>query len=192
MRAPTYGSDLWPGWEGVNATKVVVGQPQGQGEFTIVLTLDGRLFSFGDCRSGTLGVAAEFCSVDNCAAVDSCQKTPQLVDFSAYESETWFPPTIVDVAAGEKFAVALASNGLVFAWGDGYYNGIANGCCTLASGCAGCTTYYTPVLASGLNGAALGNSLPVAIAAGPNFLFVTTDAGGVWVVGTNAKGQLGL
>ena len=100
----------------------------GQGEFTLVLSSDGRLFSFGDCRSGQLGIGESLCQVNDCSALAMCQKTPYEVDFSAFAEEEWYPPQFTDIAAGERFAVAMEKNGRIFAWGDGRYNGIANGC----------------------------------------------------------------
>jgi len=47
----------WEGWHGINVSKAVA----AHGEFSVVLTSDGRVFTFGDCTDGNLGTGLCFC-----------------------------------------------------------------------------------------------------------------------------------
>ena len=48
----------WEGWHGLNVSKMAAAHysgAAGAGEFSVMLTSDGRVFTFGDCTSGNLG-----------------------------------------------------------------------------------------------------------------------------------------
>jgi hypothetical protein len=56
----------WEGWHGLNVSKVAAAHysgAAGAGEFSVVLTSDGRVFTFGDCTSGNLGTGLRLMAI---------------------------------------------------------------------------------------------------------------------------------
>jgi alpha-tubulin suppressor-like RCC1 family protein len=134
---------------------VVVALAAGEGH-SAALTADGRVWTWGSNPSGQLGDGG-----------GSNRSVPyQLAQFSA--------SPIVAIACGPQDTLALAADGVVWAWG---YN------MTGALGDGTTTSRNTPVRVSIL-------VRVVRVAAGWQSLAVTSD-GGLWAWGDNGSGEVG-
>ena len=131
--------------------------------FSVALDSGGAMWAWGNNASGQLG--------DGSAPTDHA--SPVAVNGLGVGSG------VVEIAAGASHALALKSNGAVFAWGN-------NASGQLGSGDAP-TDHPTPVQVSGL-GAGSG---VVAVTAGDTFSLALKSDGSVFAWGNNASGQLG-
>jgi alpha-tubulin suppressor-like RCC1 family protein len=84
---------------------------------------------------------------------------------------------IIAVAAGDKFSLALQSDGTVWAWGD-------NTTGQIGTGSTGAAPVSTPTVVSGLPEI-------VSLAAGHHHALAIGKSGMVWSWGDNGQGQLG-
>jgi alpha-tubulin suppressor-like RCC1 family protein len=124
---------------------------------TLALKADGTLWSFGANESGQLG-----------NGLTEPSSTPLPV------SGGW-SSSIVGIAAGDAFSLALTATGEVWAWGANTDGQIGDGTNDPRP---------TPVLLSGL-------PTVVAIAAGATHALALTNTGEVWAWGRNLEGELG-
>ena len=192
---PLLAHTKWSGWNGLNVSKVA--SAHYDGEWTLVMTSDGRVFSFGDCATGNLGTGLAACSVGDCHSGSSsvtCQAKPSQVSFPTGAG------AIVDISAGDDFALALDADGNVFGWGNGAAGLVGNGCCAgCAKPCTGGVSrngdteyhYHGPQVSSEINATALRSKVKKVVA-GSNFAMVMVENGGVYAIGKNMNGQLGL
>lgn len=196
--SPVLAQEHWNGWQGLNVSKVATAHFDG--EWTLVLTSDGRVFSFGDCATGNLGTGQSACEATDCKAGSSsvkCQARPTQVTFPASAG------TIVDIAAGDDFALALDASGNIFGWGEGSQGMVGNGCCagsmTCGKQCTGGRSvgggmqyhYFEPQIAGEINATKL-RARVRKVVAGSNFAMVVVENGRVYAIGKNDNGQLGL
>jgi alpha-tubulin suppressor-like RCC1 family protein len=136
--------------------------------FNLVRKSDGSVWAWGHNASGELGVAStgETCGT----AATPCSWTPvQVTGLGAGSG-------VVQVAAGNAFAMALKSDGTVLAWGNNNAGELGNGTTTASS---------TPVTVFGPG------SGVVQIAAGGAFALARKSDGSLWSWGDNASGELG-
>jgi alpha-tubulin suppressor-like RCC1 family protein len=144
-----------------------VAQVATGGDFSLAVTSNGQLFSFGDNSCGQLGYSTGE------ATWSSVPKEVTLPDGN---------PPVTQVAAGENFSLALAQPlgqpGELFAFG-----------CVTAAGQpgqpSGGTSTLTPVQLQGASGGV------TEIAAGGNFGLAVTGAHQLFAFGVNYSGQLG-
>lgn len=136
------------------------------GEYhSLVLTSSGQLYTFGNDHSGQLG---------NGTSDNSSHPTPEAVTLPGATG------SIVQIAAGWEFSLALTSSGQLYSFGndeDGQLgNGEANG-----------APHPTPeaITLPGLTGSI------VQIAAGKNHSLVLTSSGQLYGFGSDQYGQLG-
>ncbi len=81
-------------------TNTVVTQIAAGYDHALALTEDGEVYTWGSNDYGQLGIST-----------DSSVKTPTKITIGAQE-------TIVSIAAGEKFSLALTEDGTIYAWGN--------------------------------------------------------------------------
>ncbi|EKX50604.1 hypothetical protein GUITHDRAFT_103828 [Guillardia theta CCMP2712] len=203
ISSPALSDQLNTWWRGKNVTKVVtgVGGGGGMGEYSLILTSEGRLYSFGDCTTGNLGVVASLCLQGNCQAGGGaifCQKSPLQVVFPNISGSNGEQSIIVDVSAGSEHVLALAEDGTVFAWGSANQGCLGNGCCEQShcSSCSGCAQmqpcyFFSPIVSSRLTASVLGSPVK-RVFAGLDFSMVMTRGGSVFGFGRNQLQQLGL
>ena len=133
---------------------------------TVALTSDGKVFAWGENDFGQLG--------DGTYASGT---TPVAVDMSG----ALLGKRVTAIASGSNHAVAVTSDGKVFAWGYNHDGELGDG-----------TTIFSrssPV-AVDMNGALLGKTV-TAIAAGAYHTVAVTSDGKVFAWGDNEAGQLG-
>jgi hypothetical protein len=162
---PVLAHKYWKGWHGINVTKVAAAHYSG--EWALALSSEGNVYSFGDCSSRNLGTGETVCSQTNCKAGPSgggsirCSAEPRQLVFPAGAG------AIVDVAAGDDFALASDVHGTVYGWGEASYGQLGNGCCQAQSCARACSggfavsggvkyQYSSPVPAQFLNTTRLG------------------------------------
>ena len=133
--------------------------------FTLALTSEGRVYSWGRNFSGVLG---------NNTTTNSL--VPVAVDVSGVLNGK----TITNIAAGGSHALALASDGRVYAWGDNWSGVLGNNS----------TTRSLVPIAVDVSGALSGKTV-TAIAAGSGHSVALTSEGRVFTWGENYSGQLG-
>jgi hypothetical protein len=131
-----------------------------------VLTADGLLFGFGSNSKGELGNGA----------TTSTQSVPVAVDMSGVLAGK----TIVQIAAGAQFSLAVDSNGAVYSWGANY-----NG--TLGNNASGDSHVPVAVYMSGT----LSGKVVTQISAGEFHALALTSDGLVFGWGYNPTGTLG-
>jgi len=132
---------------------------------SLLLTADGRVFATGAGGSGQLG---------NGAATRSQTLVP--VDMDGVMAGR----TIMAIAAGAEFSLALASSGEIFAWGRNQHGQLGDGT----------TTNRSAPVAMVQSGALAGRTV-MAIAAGTAHGMALTRDGRVFTWGRNFAGQLG-
>jgi alpha-tubulin suppressor-like RCC1 family protein len=81
--------------------------------FSLALTTDGRVFAWGDDEFGQLGNGT----------IDTGSSTPVPVAFPA-------GVTVAQISAGEDFALARDTSGVVYAWGDNANGQLGDGTTT--------------------------------------------------------------
>ncbi|HEU4594235.1 MAG TPA: S8 family serine peptidase [Pyrinomonadaceae bacterium] len=124
--------------------------------YSLVLKEDGTVWGFGDNESGQLGTGA-----GSGLPVTS----PVQTNISG----------VTAIAAGDTHALAVRSDGTVWAWGSNFEGQLGDG---TTNGRA------TPAQVPGLNGI-------VAVAAGEKHSLALKNDGTVWAWGFNSEGQLG-
>jgi alpha-tubulin suppressor-like RCC1 family protein len=148
----------------------------GGDDFTIVADANGVVWTFGEVDGGQLGNGAGPCYGD-------CPPP------TATPTPVTGVNNVVAVAAGYQHALALRSDGKVFAWGndeDQEFNGNQDGqlglgvlpCCPYATNLPAQTEFPTGVVI-------------VAVAAGYRHSVALDSGGNVWTFGDNEYGQLG-
>ncbi len=151
--------------QGVLSGKKIVEAAMGY-RFSLVLSDDGKVYSFGENEFGQLGNNS-----------DKNSKVPVAVDTTGVLSGK----TITTIAAGGAFALALDTKGKVYSWGFGSHGelGIRN-------------TFKKTVPVAVDTTKALAGKKIVAIAAGTNYGVAVDSQGMVYTWGENDKGQLGI
>ena len=158
---------LLPAWgsaTGLRAKQVCCGQ-----DHTLVLTEDGKVFSWGANRRGQLGHGDTMST-----------STPRKVDS--------FNRRVAQVAAGANHSVALMEGGLVFSWGSGALLG--QGKYNKSKGdsaSASSSDEPTPMPVQALKKQRIKK-----IECGWNFTISLSHSGELFSWGENAHGQLGL
>jgi uncharacterized repeat protein (TIGR03803 family) len=90
---------------------------------------------------------------------------------------------VISIAAGSDHALALTTNGTVYAWGWNWYGQIGNGSSGEEDG------YYDYYVATPVRVFNLTNVISIAASAGSSYAIDSN--GNVWAWGSNAAGQLG-
>jgi alpha-tubulin suppressor-like RCC1 family protein len=132
-------------------------------EFTLVVTVDGRLFSFGVNDVGQLGIGNKI-----------TQSLP--VQVTALASKH-----IIHACAGQSHSVAVDSDGFVYTFGSNYYAQLGNNDPTF-------TDSAVPVLVSG--GAMSGMKI-VSVTCGTSHTIALAENGMAFGWGNGVDGQLG-
>ncbi len=149
---------------GVLAGKTITAVSSGD-DFTLVLTSDGKVFTWGENSSGQLGEGSN---------TDS--SVPVTVDMTGVLSGK----TVTAIATGGSSCYALTSDGKVFAWGSNYVGALGDGSGANSS---------VPV-AVDTSGVLFGKTV-LAIAAGNLQGMALTSDGKVYTWGANTLGVLG-
>ncbi len=148
--------------------KTVVSVAAGNGH-SLALAADGTVYAWGYNAYGQLG---------NNSVISS--NVPVAVDMSAADGSALAGKTVIAIALGQSYSLALASDGKVYAWG---YNGegeLGNGTTSTSS---------VPV-AVDMTGALAGKTV-IAIAAGQSHSLALASDGTVYAWGYNNGAQLG-
>lgn len=131
---------------GVLAGKTVLSVASG-GNHTLALCSDGKVYAWGDNASGQLGINTTEANKTSPVAVNTTSGVSGL-----------FNKTVVAIAAGTNFSLALDSDGVVYAWGYNNYG---------ACGVSGTAVRRAPVAVDTTTaGSALTGKVVVGIAAG--------------------------
>lgn len=149
---------------GVLAGKTVVAVAAGANH-SLALTADGQVFAWGANGSGQLG----------CNSL-----TGSAVPVAVYASGALSGKSVVAIAAGTNFSMALTADGQVFAWG-------ANGSGQLGDN----SMTNSPVPVAVNTGGAFSYRTVVAIAGGGSHALALASDGQVFAWGSNNSGQLG-
>ena len=152
---------------GALAGKTVVAIAAGR-EHSLALTSDGRVYAWGYNYNGQLGT-------------NSFTYSP--VPVAVYTGGGLSGKTVTAIAAGVDHNLALTSDGLIFAWGYGYYGELGNNANPASS--------TVPVQVVVQTDALAGRTV-TAIAAGFHHSLALTSDGRVFSWGRNDVGQLGL
>jgi alpha-tubulin suppressor-like RCC1 family protein len=130
----------------------------GGESYGLALTSAGRVFTWGSNRFGQLG--------DSSILISS--STPHMIPSLS---------NIVAVSAGFRHAIALRSDGTVWAWGSNDFGQIGDGTTTL---------HKTPVQVNGLPAIS-----KIATGGRADHSFAIDGSGTLWAWGKNDRGQLG-
>jgi len=160
---------------GVTETRMVVAIAAG-GSHSVALFNDGTLASWGANRYGQLG------SDTSSGFSSSRATTPAAVKVNS--SSALHGKTVVGIAAGMNYTLALCSDGTLAAWGYNNYGQLGNGTST------GSAT-PTPVAVVRDIGSALHGKTVVAMAAGSRFSAALCSDGTVASWGQSGSGELG-
>lgn len=152
----------------------VVAIDAGKGNFSMALTNDSTLWTWGQNNQWQLGTDA-FCSPNN-----SCTSTAQPQHVLGGETGDSILQHVIAFCAGLTQSYALLKSGEVVAWGDNYYGQLGNG---------NTTREKFPVYVRKSDGSHLQNI--VYIAAGAFFGIAITVDGKVWGWGKNSENELG-
>src|ERR1051325_4711630 len=131
------------------------------GDHSLALAGDGTLYAWGANYNGQLGNGNE-----------NNQSAPQIVPFPAGVNR-W-----TQIAAGENHSLAIADNGVIYAWGGNYYGQLGDGYNFQQS-------HPVPVIFP------VGVTSWVRISAGFNFSIALGNNGVLYAWGANSEGQLG-
>ena len=132
--------------------------------FSLALDQDGNVYAWGFNSQGELG---------NNAYGDEC------VPVAVYNSRALSGKKIIAIAAGNSHALALASDGTLYGWGDNSHGQLGNNKITMSR---------IPIA---INTSILKNKKIVAISAGADFSIALSCDGEVYTWGGNKYGQLG-
>ncbi|KAM4617699.1 secretion-regulating guanine nucleotide exchange factor [Discoglossus pictus] len=133
-------------------------------DFTLILTENGQLFSCGSNSFSQLGIPQ----------MEACT-TPKRIEI--------FKEKIVDVAAGLRHALAITESGRIFQWGSGMASQAKRNSCGKPI-----PTFLTakqPCVVPGLE-----NASGKKVTAGSYHSAALTDAGDLYIWGSNKYGQL--
>lgn len=156
---------------GVMAGKTITALAQGA-QHCLALCSDGTLAAWGSGGSGQLGNYDPFTSYNTPTAVNTTSTYSAL-----------YGKTVVAIAAGYQFSMALCSDGTIATWGDNTYGQLGNGSATQGNG---------PVAVNTESGfSALYGKTVVAISAGLYHCMALCSDGIVVSWGYNGYGQLG-
>lgn len=143
--------------EDAEAVSVAAGEA-----FSMALTEAGKVYAWGNNSSGQLG-----------NGTTATSSTPVEVVFPGGVS-------IVQIAAGSSSGYALASDGVVYAWGDNSYGQLGDETTTNA---------LTPVVVSA--GEVPGGAVVSQVVAGSFTAYLVTADGAAYGFGQNSDGQIG-
>ena len=134
--------------------------------FTLVVTEDGDMYSFGRNEFGQLGLGS-----------NDSQKRPLLVCRRA----SFHGRRVLMAAADSKFAACVTEDGSVWTWGSNLYRQLV------------VHTYDIPRLSvpQHISPLHFAKSRAAMVAFGHDFTLVLTEAGHVWTSGSNSWGVLG-
>ncbi len=132
---------------------------------SLALTDDGKVYAWGWNSYGQLGNNSH---ADNYTPVE------------VVSSGEMYGKRIIDIAAGDDFSLALASDGSIFAWGNNDHGQLGNN-----------STTNSPVPVKVYSGGVLKNRKIIAIGAGWDYAFALSCDGKVYAWGGNKYGQLG-
>jgi alpha-tubulin suppressor-like RCC1 family protein len=156
---------------GVLAGKSLVAVSQGSSH-TLALASDGKVYAwgnnFGGCLGNPIATGGDF---------NYSSSTPIAVDTSGVLSGK----TIVAIAAGVDFSLALGSDGKVYSWGSNSYDQLGDG-----------TSTNQPAPVAVVMSGALSGKTVTAIAAGDLFALALTSDGQVYSWGDSDFGRLGV
>ncbi|WP_299671862.1 Ig-like domain-containing protein [uncultured Roseobacter sp.] len=157
--------------EGLPDTIVAV---SGEGRTSYAITADGRVFGWGESRTGQL-----LQGQDN----GDGTFTPAPEDVAAPIELTGLPEGIIDIKGGARWSMALTKDGDVYAWGpnDEGPTGGLDGDPDLESEAA----FYPTKIAE------LDDVTIVEIQTGPNSIIAVSDTGAIFTWGSNSDGRLG-
>lgn len=136
-------------------------------EHSVALSSDGAVYTWGSNSVGQLGTGTTL----NTSSVP--------VEVST--SGALAGKTITAIAASNYHCLALASDGTLYAWGNGTNGELGNGSTSAQRAPVPVTTSGTP----------LEGKVVTAIACGSNFSLALTSDGGLYSWGSNVVGQLG-
>ncbi len=149
---------------GVLAGKKII-QVAAGGAHSIALASDGTVYTWGDNAYGQLG---------------NGNTTSSNVPVAIYTSGILASKTIIQVAAGLYYSIALASDGTVYTWGYNIHGQLGNG---------NNIDNYVPV-AVYTSGVLTGKTI-IQVAAGGYHSIALASDGTVYIWGYNIHGQLG-
>lgn len=134
--------------------------------YSLVLTMTGQLYTFGDNDFGENGYAAD----------PNPHPTPTLVTIPGAVGR------IVQVAAGSNSSLALTATGQVFGWGDNNFGALGNS----TNDNTDTANPPTQLTFPGQSGSV------TQIAEGYDFGLASTSSGQLYTWGANSQGQLGF
>ena len=155
----------------VDATGAISGKNVVQlasgSNFTIALTADNLLFAWGSNTNGQFGNG-------------TTSVTPITSPVAIPMTGVLSGKTIIQIACGDSFVMALDSTGQIYAWGVGTSGQLGDGLST---------TGGTPVAVS--TSGALNGKVVTRISAGATYAAACTSDGGLYTWGGAASGRLG-
>lgn len=151
---------------GVLSGKNIVQMASGA-NWTLALTADNLLYVWGSNAQGQYG---------NGTTTTPATVVPVAVPMTGVLSGK----TIISIACGDNFSMALDSNGQIYSWGVGSTGQLGDGLNTTSS---------TPVAVS--TSGALNGKVVTGIAGGTNFAVACTSDGGIYTWGRALNGRLG-
>ncbi len=154
-------------------------QVSGGARFSLALTADGFVYAWGDDTYGQLGDGnySGSSTVNNNPVPNRVQS-----EFGGYLTN------IIAISAGQDFALALAADGTVYAWGHNQYGQLGNGATDAGSGGFTYNDFFASPVQTSQGGQLAG---VVAIAAGGYHSLAVLSDGTVMAWGYNSSGQLG-
>lgn len=149
---------------GVLASRIMVDMAAGN-DFTLALDSTGKAYGWGGNGSGQLGIGSS-----------NSSSVPVAVDMDGVLAGK----SLVDLAAGYTHALAVSSEGRVYAWGSNVFSALGTGT----------SPHVLAPIAVDDSGVLAGRVI-TAVAAGSYFSLALADDGRVYSWGTNQHGQLG-
>ncbi|BDR52784.1 hypothetical protein KIM372_06910 [Bombiscardovia nodaiensis] len=149
--------------EGVKYTQI-----SGGGQLSLAIGNDGNTYAWGTNIYGQLGDGVTPVGISSYSTTPVRVRAPKGIHF-------------IEVGAGHDSAIALATDGNVYTWGDGVHGQLANG--------EGYLQSNVPIKAS--IGAITRGTYITTISAGGNFILALSNDGGLYAWGQNLYGQLG-
>ncbi|MBQ2669153.1 MAG: hypothetical protein IJG06_00045, partial [Clostridia bacterium] len=157
-------------------------------KFSVALTRDGRIYTWGDNSESQLGINKKGVSysavpveVAGVGGVGS-SLSQYLKDMTSANASTTMK--VAEIVAGRAHVLAVTNNGDLYSWG-------ANNSGQLGSGTGDTTAKAYPVQVRGYHGGSYLNRI-ILIGAGADHSVAVKENGTVWAWGDNAYGQLGV